>query len=171
VRFLESPAAAPSLVAATDTAVAAASTTPSQQPVPAVEAAQQLRPASVAPRLSPAEQPVLPFDGRYWPRADLAVAPLALAPVVLAYPDDGPALGSYTEVLALYIDETGTVRDMRFEGDVLPPALQRAARDAFGAANFTPGQIDGQAVRAKIRVEVTFESRSSEGRAASSPAP
>ena len=36
-------------------------------------------------------------------------------------------------------------------------SLESAARQVFLAARFEPGQIDGQAVKALIRVEVVFE--------------
>jgi hypothetical protein len=62
-------------------------------------------------------------------------------------------------VLALFIDESGTVRRVRLDGPLLPPALDTAARDAFLNARWQPGRVDGgRLVKSLIRVEVTFES-------------
>jgi hypothetical protein len=39
----------------------------------------------------------------------------------------------------------------------LPGPLQVAAREAFLAAEFRPGELDGHPVRARVRLEVTFD--------------
>jgi hypothetical protein len=41
----------------------------------------------------------------------------------------------------------------------LPGILSAAVRDAFLAARFSPGELDGRAVRSRLRIEVTFDSR------------
>ena len=96
---------------------------------------------------------------RYVPRAELTVAPVIDRSPVILYPADGPDTGLYVARLALYIDETGTVRHVEPEGPRLPDALAWAARQAFLAAMFSPGQIQGEVVKSLIRVEVMFESR------------
>lgn len=95
----------------------------------------------------------------YLPRPMLTVPPRPLGGAVLEFPPDGPASGRFTGVIALYIDEHGIVRHVRPEDDALPPALLRAAQEAFTNLRFEPGRRDEHVVRSRIRVEVLFESR------------
>lgn len=95
----------------------------------------------------------------YVPRPQLTAPPVARGTVMLTYPDDAPQRGSFVAVLALYIDEIGHVRAVRFEGDPLPAGLERVARATFMAANFRPGELDGQQVKSLVHVEVRFDSR------------
>jgi hypothetical protein len=95
----------------------------------------------------------------YLPRRLLTQAPTSDRPIVLPYPSAGPVQGHYVAVAALYIDEHGWVRDVRFEGEPLPSALHEAARESFLAARFRAGEVEGQPVKSRIRIEVTFESR------------
>ena len=99
-------------------------------------------------------------DGGYVPRPLLSVAPRADTPVVIATPPGPIELGRRVGVLVLYIDEQGRVRRIEAEPPLLPPAMERAARESFAAARFAPGQIDGQVVKSRIRVEVTFDAQS-----------
>jgi hypothetical protein len=94
----------------------------------------------------------------YTPRRQLTQAPVAVAPVVLTYPVfEGDEQGSYTAVLALFIDETGKVQRIRVEAPGLPEALEGVARRAFLSARFSPGEVDGRPVRSLIRIEVQFD--------------
>ena len=95
----------------------------------------------------------------YLPRRLLTQAPISDRPFELPYPPTGPVQGHYVAVAALYIDEHGGVRDVRFEGEPLPSALHEAARESFLGARFSPGEVEGQPVKSRIRIEVTFESR------------
>lgn len=95
----------------------------------------------------------------YLPRRLLTQAPTSDRPVELPYPSDGPLQGQYVAVATLYIDEHGWVRDVRFEGEPLPSALQETARGSFLAARFRAGEVEGQPVKSRIRIEVTFESK------------
>ena len=99
------------------------------------------------------------FDpSMYLRRGALTRAPQVQTPVALSYPvfeDDRQ--GHYTAVLALFIDEAGQVRRIRVEPPGLPDALEGAARRAFLAARFTPGEVDGRPVRSLIRIEVQFD--------------
>jgi hypothetical protein len=96
------------------------------------------------------------------PRALLSVAPVARGPVLLVWPDHWPLKASYTAVLKLYLDEHGRVERVEPDGDAkLPEPLFESARQAFIAAGFIPGELNGQAVKSWIRVEVSFESETS----------
>jgi protein TonB len=94
----------------------------------------------------------------YVPRPLLSMAPFARAPVVIAPPPDETAIGRHQGILSLFIDEEGRVQHIAADKDApLPPAFEQAAREAFLAAQFAPGQIDGRAVKSRVRVEVVFD--------------
>ncbi|RYG39157.1 MAG: hypothetical protein EON93_00475 [Burkholderiales bacterium] len=94
----------------------------------------------------------------YVPRALLSVAPVARTPVVLEWPAISLPENSYSGILKLYLDEHGRVERVEPDAEaVLPAPLYEAAKQAFLATEFTPGQLNGQVVRSRIRVEVNFE--------------
>lgn len=100
------------------------------------------------------------FDGSdYIPRSLLSVPPSALVPIVLAMPEGDFAAERYAGVLSLFIDEEGHVRHVAAEGVTLPPTFEQVAREAFMAAPFLPGQLEGRAVKSRQRVEVVFDNR------------
>jgi hypothetical protein len=94
----------------------------------------------------------------YLPRSALTRAPEPATEVLLAYPEGAPA-GHWQGVLTLFIDEHGAVQRVRVESTdtELPHPFQEAARQAFLAARFTPGEWQGQPVRSRIRIAVEFE--------------
>ncbi|WP_431274772.1 hypothetical protein ACQ858_22780 [Variovorax ureilyticus] len=96
-------------------------------------------------------------DDDYVPRPLLSVPPVALAPVIIGEPAGEASTGRLTGVLSLFIDDQGQVRRVVAEPPYLPPAFEQAARDAFMATRFSPGQMDGQTVKARVRVEVVFD--------------
>ena len=66
--------------------------------------------------------------------------------------------GRHVGVLSIFIDEHGQVQRSEADDAVgLPEALVQAAREAFMAAQFAPGEIDGRAVKSRVRVEVVFD--------------
>lgn len=162
----EAPAARP----AAEAAAAVHRASPAREAMPrndAVEAgavAAAAAPRSASPR--PADAIVapetgLPSDGDevYLPRRFLSAVPQARQPVLLAFPPGTSDGQRHVAVLSLFIDEAGRVRRVRSEGEPLPAALEEAARAAFTAAAFTPGERAGQPVRAHLKVEVVFDSR------------
>lgn len=96
-------------------------------------------------------------DDDFFSRQALDVAPHPTVPVLIEYPTTEEGLGSHSSELTLFIDENGNVVRIRVDGPNLPPAMEAAARAAFMGAMFAPGQVEGLAVRSKIRVEVLFE--------------
>jgi TonB family protein len=147
VAALSELAPSPSPVAAEpDAAPAAAALAP--PPAPALPA----RPAAAAPA-----EAASPWsdDDTYLPRQALTDVPQAAGPVLLDYPAEAPA-GRWRATLTLFIDSDGQVRRVRIDDGALPAVLQAQAREAFLAARFSPGRIDGRAVRARLRVEVEF---------------
>lgn len=130
-----------------------------QEPLPPT-LAEAPGPAVPPPPPSPPEPPAAEAvePTFYVPRAKLSVAPVPRAPVLLQWPDNWPVQKSYSAVLKLYLDEQGRVERVEPDGDaVLPGPLLETARQAFLAASFTPGELNGQAVKSWMRIEVNFE--------------
>ena len=96
------------------------------------------------------------FDG-YLPRALLTEPAEALTEIVIAAPQEEEFPGRRVGVLTLFIDEEGQVRHVAPDDILLPPALEQLAREAFMAGRFSPGRVDGQATKSRMRVEVVFE--------------
>jgi len=149
---------------------------PSLRPVEAAAELQPTPPAElVAAALSSASLPlpaiglVLPgidSDDDYYPRALLTLPPTPIDTVVIDYPPIADDRGLHASELTLFIDEAGRVARVRVEGAALPAALEEAARSAFLNARFRAGEASGQAVKSRIRVEVVFDSRPIDARAA-----
>jgi hypothetical protein len=92
------------------------------------------------------------------PRSELSIPPFPSTPIVLESPEGDGSLSRYLGVLSLFIDEQGRVEHISADEPYLPPAFEAAARHAFMTAQFSPGQIDGRAVKSRQRVEVVFDS-------------
>lgn len=93
----------------------------------------------------------------YVPRSQLSTPPIAKTAILLEPPPDEMASGRLIGILSLFIDEQGRVRRVDIEGPTLPPAFEQVAREAFMAAEFSPGEVDGRAVKSHQRVEVVFD--------------
>lgn len=124
----------------------------------AVAASPTIPAPAAQPSLAPALVPLggfgVPDD--YLPRPLLTVGPVPQAPIVLRTPQDDPDAMLRTGLLSLFIDEEGTVRRVEAEQPQLPEALEEAAREAFMAARFSAGEVNGRPVKSRLRVEVTF---------------
>lgn len=97
-------------------------------------------------------------DDLFVARSLLSVPPVATAPVLIDFPAFAGQAERYRGELTLFIDEQGVVVRVRAEGDALPAPLEEAARRAFMAVRFSPGELGVQgAVKSRIRVEVVFE--------------
>jgi protein TonB len=97
------------------------------------------------------------FGDDYVPRPLLSVPPVAREPPVFAPPPGEMLRGRYVGILSLFIDDHGQVQRIVVDEAGLPEVLEQAAREAFMAAQFTPGEIDGTAVKSRVRVEVIFD--------------
>lgn len=100
------------------------------------------------------------FSDDYVPRPLLSVSPVARAPIILARPPSPSIQGRYVGVLSLFIDERGQVQRIARDEPTLPPAFEQTAREVFMAAQFAPGEIDGVAVKSRLRIEVIFDDAS-----------
>jgi hypothetical protein len=93
----------------------------------------------------------------YVPSAMLTTAPEPRDAVIIPPPTSDAPSGRYEGVLTLFIDEQGQVQNVVGSEPLLPPVMEQAAREAFMGARFVPGEIDGHAVRSKVRVQVVFD--------------
>jgi len=95
----------------------------------------------------------------YRPRSELTVGPSPIQPIQIDHPASEKRGDRFVSQLSLFVDETGVVRRVTVDGPPLPEPMERAAREAFLRGHFRPGELDGQAVRSRIRIEVVFDSR------------
>jgi len=61
--------------------------------------------------------------------------------------------------LVLDIDEAGTVTNVAIASSTLPAAVNERAAELFGAVRFSPGRIDGVAVKTRVRITFGTEER------------
>jgi hypothetical protein len=94
----------------------------------------------------------------YLPRTALSVAPKAREPVAIDYPFFDGEADHYVGEFDLFIDDTGSVTRVVTVTPHLPGILGGAVRAAFLSARFSPGEVNGHAVRSRMRIEVTFDS-------------
>jgi hypothetical protein len=64
--------------------------------------------------------------------------------------------------LVLYIDELGRVTSVEVDSATLPPATVDRAVAIFSVVPFSPGRVDGIAVKTKVRITVGAEERAKE---------
>jgi len=104
----------------------------------------------------PADPAELDLDA-FKPRQLLTEPVAVLSEVVLATPLGALQPVRHVGVLVLFIDEDGKLRHIEVEDETLDPLLADVAMNAFRAASFAPGRVEGVAVKARHRVEVVFE--------------
>ncbi|MBV6476287.1 MAG: energy transducer TonB [Rhodocyclaceae bacterium] len=93
----------------------------------------------------------------YFQSAELDRKPEPVAEVPLAYPAELPLVKRSSVVLSLLIDESGRVDKIIVETADAPAELAELASQAFAGTLFRPGFRNNQAVKSRLRVEVTFE--------------
>lgn len=93
----------------------------------------------------------------YLPRRALSAPPLPQGIIDIAFPPGLSTPGQHEVTLAIYIDENGHVREVEPLGQGFRQDLFEAARQAFLAARFRPGEVNGRAVKSFIRVTVASE--------------
>lgn len=94
----------------------------------------------------------------YWPRSKLSAVPQLETPIALLYPEGfEPQQAHYETILSVYINEYGQVDQVELEDDDFPAALAQAAIRAFQSARYQAGARDNQAVKARIRIAISFD--------------
>jgi TonB family protein len=115
------------------------------------EAKPPVRPAPQARGERPA------IAKHYYKTSELDVKPGIMVHVEPRYP-----LRAEQDVVAgrvvaqLFLREDGTVEHVSIVRAEPPGYFEYAVEEAFGAARFTPGMKDGQAVRVQMALEVSF---------------
>jgi protein TonB len=99
----------------------------------------------------------------FFPSELLSQPQVPLSGITLKLAPGAPPNDSYVVRLTLLIDEAGYVLHLipQFDSSV-PPQYVQAAVEAFSNARFTPGLLDGQPVRTRMKLEVTFDGPASE---------
>ena len=64
--------------------------------------------------------------------------------------------------LVLYIDESGKIERVEIGSATMPPAAAERVAQIFAAIPFSPGRIDGTAVKTRVRITVGAENRRKE---------
>jgi len=100
---------------------------------------------------------------RYFSASELDSRPIALLPVDPQYPDPAPKHASLI-VLAVLINETGTVDRVVPLTDSPGDPLRESAAAAFSRARFAPGLRNGTPVKSRMLVEVKFEGANDDAR-------
>ncbi|MGL6040475.1 MAG: energy transducer TonB [Deefgea sp.] len=94
----------------------------------------------------------------YWPRSQLSTPPQLQTSIVLTYPEEfEPTQANYETILSVYINEYGQVDRVEVEDRDFPEALAQAAIMAFQSASYQAGARDNQAVKARIRIAISFD--------------
>lgn len=156
--LLQPSASVASAVVASAASASAAASASLAASVPSVAASEAPAPRPAAPAAPDPWTPGNPARGAYLPRPLLSIAPKIQAEVIIAMPPGADDGARHVGVLSLFIDEQGRVRHIEPDDPALPPDMERAAQEAFMGARFSPGQVGGRMVKARINVEVVFES-------------
>jgi hypothetical protein len=111
------------------------------------------------PSSPPEANPVLPGfpDVRYFAKEELSKEPRLVGNVSLdpprgVSPPDGAKIA-----LRLWIKETGSVDRIVVVRTSLPVIMTEFTVAAFAAARYQPGEINGEAVKSQLAIEVTYD--------------
>ena len=127
------------------------------------------RRASTAPGAGAEQEPRPPLDPAlgigllpqpattYYTTDQLTEPARPVSPPELVAPESGPSYASGTVTLDLWISELGNVVSVNVEKTDLPESYTNMAVEAFRKLRFTPGEIDGRPVPARIRIEVIYD--------------
>ncbi len=107
----------------------------------------------------------------YIPRPQLSMAPVAQRAILIEAPPGQQEPRRISGVLSIFINEYGVVDHIVPTGSDMPPEFEKAAIAAFRGMTYSPGQLQGQAVKSRIRVEVVFDNTPLEDLALGPPQP
>ena len=117
----------------------------------------------ILPPIPSEPNPVIPGlpDVRYFTTRELSRQPTLAEPVKLGVPRGAIAPEGGKVALRLWIGESGSVEIIRVLRTNVPVIMTETAVTAFKAARFQPGEINGQAVRSQLAIEVGFDAAAS----------
>lgn len=160
--------AEPSDAPLSDATLAEAATAAAQPPTPDEATTTPGPQTDASDAASPQQQLASTEVGNdaYLSRDAVDQGPQPVSLIQIPYPEGVQTVASngttgqvHTGRLTLYIDENGAVRRVQVNSTELPTPFQEAARNAFLQARFVPGQRQGQAVKVRIDIEVSFDDR------------
>lgn len=98
------------------------------------------------------------LDTRWYTAREVDATPRPVQPIQPQYPEQARIQGiqGYV-VLQLRIDQFGVVQDIEVQESNPPGVFDQSSLEAFRQARFHPAQRDGYAVRALVKIRVTFE--------------
>lgn len=130
-------------------------------PAPPVRAVttEDLNPSRLPARKTENLLPSVPvmLDTTWYSARQLDVQPKAEYSIEPDYPEDARRDGTRGNVtLLIRVDELGEVKQVTVESGNPPGVFDESAKLAFEQARFIPARLNGQAVRAEIRIRVTY---------------
>jgi hypothetical protein len=96
-------------------------------------------------------------EAQFHAAGELETRPQPLSPIAVPYPKDAQQGGAWSALLAIFIDEDGTVVRVNVLSAKLPLPFEDAAVTTFGSARFRPGRIGDKPVKSRMVIEVFFE--------------
>ena len=115
------------------------------------------KPSNAAPK---GLVPIIPSPvSAYLSAHELDVRPAIRTRVVPEYPALAPIGQIETTSLTVLINEVGGVDGVAVSKPASAPVFDESAQQAFSTALFTPGIKNGKAVKSRLVIEVTFDTR------------
>ena len=96
-------------------------------------------------------------ENQYAKVGELTVRPSPISEINVPSPSNTVTKGVVTTKVTLFVDEKGAVTKIAFDDGALAQPFRDAVQNAFGKARFKPGRIGDRPVKARMRIEVTFE--------------
>jgi len=96
-------------------------------------------------------------EAQYAKASELSVRPSPVGNINVPSPDKAVPNGIVTTKITLFIDEKGAVTKIAFDDAALAQPFRDSVQSAFTKARFKPGRKGDRAVKARMRIEVTFE--------------
>lgn len=101
---------------------------------------------------------LLPFEGiAYYASSQLTQGPLPLGEIALDDPALAPIVASGKMIMTLWINALGEVEKAEVEDSDIPVLFAGPAVAAFKRLRFLPGELQGRAVAAMMKIEVTLD--------------
>jgi len=98
-------------------------------------------------------------EAQYAKASELSVRPSPIGDINVPSPDKAVAKGIVATKVTLFINEKGAVVKIAFDDPALAQPFRDAVQSAFAKAHFKPGRKGDRPVKARMRIEVTFEPR------------
>jgi hypothetical protein len=122
------------------------------------------RPVTPSPPVTPApeksDEAALPKPGiaveMYYPRSVLSLPPRLIENVDLSSLAEIAGVDSKNVVLELFVNDQGTIDRIAFEPGALDESVQEKLQELLLQLKFSSGEIDGMAVKSRIKIEVMF---------------